>query len=98
MLPPFNSPEHIKKHETTFADIHAFVLSVEPPKYPFPIDATLAQQGRGLYQETCARCHGSSEEYPNKIVPLKTLGTYKVAIRVYPGLTPEVTVAVEPKG
>ncbi|MEZ4597765.1 MAG: 50S ribosomal protein L9 [Chloroflexota bacterium] len=30
--------------------------------------------------------------------PLKTLGTYKVAVRVYPGLTPEVTVAVEPKG
>lgn len=30
--------------------------------------------------------------------PLKTLGTYKVAIRVYPGLTPEVTIAVEPKG
>jgi large subunit ribosomal protein L9 len=30
--------------------------------------------------------------------PLKTLGTYKVAIRVYPGLTPEVTVDVEPKG
>ncbi len=30
--------------------------------------------------------------------PLKTLGTYKVAVRVYSGLTPEVTVAVEPKG
>ena len=30
--------------------------------------------------------------------PIKSLGTYKVAIRVYPGLTPEVTVAVEPKG
>ena len=30
--------------------------------------------------------------------PLKTLGTYKVAIRVFPGLTPEVTIAVEPKG
>ncbi len=30
--------------------------------------------------------------------PLKMLGTYKVAIKVYPGLTPEVTVAVEPKG
>ena len=30
--------------------------------------------------------------------PLKQLGTYKVAVRVYPGLTPEVTVAVEPKG
>ncbi len=30
--------------------------------------------------------------------PLKTLGTYKVAIKVYPGMTPEVTVVVEPKG
>ncbi len=30
--------------------------------------------------------------------PLKTLGTYKVAVRVFPGLTPEVTVVVEPKG
>ena len=30
--------------------------------------------------------------------PLKMLGTYKVAIKVFPGLTPEVTVDVEPKG
>jgi large subunit ribosomal protein L9 len=30
--------------------------------------------------------------------PLKMLGTYRVAINVFPGLTPEVTIAVEPKG
>jgi large subunit ribosomal protein L9 len=30
--------------------------------------------------------------------PLKTLGTYRVAVKMYPGLTPEVTVVVEPKG
>ena len=30
--------------------------------------------------------------------PLKTLGTYKVAIKVFGGMTPEVTVIVEPKG
>ena len=30
--------------------------------------------------------------------PLKTLGTYKVAVKVFSGLTPEVTVVVEPKG
>ena len=30
--------------------------------------------------------------------PLKTLGTYKVAVKVYTGMTPEVTVVVEPKG
>ena len=30
--------------------------------------------------------------------PLKTLGTYKVAVKVYTGMTAEVTVVVEPKG
>jgi large subunit ribosomal protein L9 len=30
--------------------------------------------------------------------PLKTLGTYKVAIKVFTGMTAEVTVVVEPKG
>lgn len=30
--------------------------------------------------------------------PLKTLGTYKVAVRVFTGMAPEVTVVVEPKG
>ncbi len=30
--------------------------------------------------------------------PLKSLGTYKVAVKVYAGMAPEVTVVVEPKG
>ncbi|MEO8208185.1 MAG: 50S ribosomal protein L9 [Chloroflexota bacterium] len=30
--------------------------------------------------------------------PLKSLGTYKVAIKVFSGMTPEVTIIVEPKG
>ena len=30
--------------------------------------------------------------------PLKSLGTYKVAIKVFSGLAPEVTIVVEPKG
>ena len=30
--------------------------------------------------------------------PLKSLGTYKVAIKVLAGMTPEVTIVVEPKG
>jgi len=30
--------------------------------------------------------------------PLKSLGTSKAAVKVYAGMTPEVTVVVEPKG
>lgn len=78
LLTPLNSLDHIKKHESTFADIHAFVMSVPSPKYPFPIDAALAEQGRGLFAENCAKCHGTNgpqAKYPNKVVPLETIGT-----------------------
>ena len=30
--------------------------------------------------------------------PLKSLGTYKVAVKVFSGMAPEVTIVVEPKG
>jgi len=30
--------------------------------------------------------------------PRKSLGTYKVAVKVFSGMTPEVTIIVEPKG
>jgi hypothetical protein len=78
LLSPFNSPAHIKRHETTFADIHAFVMSVPSPKYPFPVDTALAAKGHTLFNEHCARCHGTygpDGKYPSKIVPLDTLGT-----------------------
>ncbi len=78
LLSPYNSAAKIKKFASTFADIHAFVLSVPVPKYPFPIDAALATKGHGLFNEHCARCHGThgpDGKYPSKIVPLKTIGT-----------------------
>lgn len=78
LLSPFNGPEHIKKQEPVFQAIHAFVLSVEAPKYPFPVDGALAARGRGVFERTCARCHGTygaQWTYPNKVVPLETLGT-----------------------
>ncbi len=78
LLSPFNTPEHIKKQEPFFAAIHAFVLSVESPKYPFDVDSPLAERGRGVFQRTCARCHGTYGKqwtYPNKVVPLDAIGT-----------------------
>jgi hypothetical protein len=58
LLHPFNSGPFVKKQEGVFADIHAFVMSVEPPKYPFPVDAGRADRGRALFADHCASCHG----------------------------------------
>jgi hypothetical protein len=78
ILSPFNSAEFVKKQEPVFADIHAFVMSVEPPKYPFAVDAAKADRGRAVFAETCARCHGTYGEqwtYPNKVIPVEKIGT-----------------------
>jgi mono/diheme cytochrome c family protein len=78
MLSPLNFAASITREEATFADIRAYFLSLEPPKYPFPIDRPLAAQGERLFVQTCARCHGTYGEhwtYPNKIVPLDEIGT-----------------------
>jgi mono/diheme cytochrome c family protein len=78
MLTPLNPPSAFAREEATFADIRAYLLSLEPPRYPFPIDRDLAARGEKVFNDTCARCHGTYGEhwtYPNRIVPLDKIGT-----------------------
>ena len=46
LLIPGNSAESIKQREPEFAEIRAYLLSLEPPRYPYAIDRTLAEQGQ----------------------------------------------------
>ncbi len=78
LLIPGNSAEYIKQREGDFADIRAYLLSLEPPRYPFAIDRALAERGEAIFQRTCARCHGSygpDGRYPNKVVALEVIKT-----------------------
>lgn len=61
-----------------FPDIRAYILGIEPPKYPFAIDAGLAETGEGVFNATCSRCHGTygaDETYPNVLVDADLVGT-----------------------
>ena len=78
MMSPLNSASDIQKAEADFKDIRAYLLSLEPPKYPLPIDHRLAAKGEEVFRTNCAHCHGTYGEkwtYPNKIVPLDKIGT-----------------------
>jgi mono/diheme cytochrome c family protein len=78
LLSPLNSADYIKKQEPVFADMLAYLRTLEAPKYPFPIDEPLAERGRGLFNQTCAKCHGTygpGGSYPNRILPLAEIGT-----------------------
>ncbi len=62
-----------------FDDVAAYIASIKPPVYPHPIDRALADQGKVLFAEACAGCHGTygppAETYPNLIIPLEEIGT-----------------------
>jgi hypothetical protein len=60
--------------------------TAEPPRYPYPIDAPLAWQGKPIYQQLCASCHGTREapfrhnppradELVGTVVPIEKIGT-----------------------
>jgi mono/diheme cytochrome c family protein len=78
MMSPLNPGLAITKEEATFRDVRAYLLSLEPPKYPFAVNAELAKKGQTVFEATCSRCHGTYGEkwtYPNRIVPIKEIGT-----------------------
>lgn len=56
-------------------ELDNFLSNTPPPKYPFPIDATLAAQGQSLYAQHCAACHDVGGKWTNKPVPLDEVGT-----------------------
>jgi mono/diheme cytochrome c family protein len=64
-----------------FADITAYLESLEAPEYMWAINPDLAAEGKELFDCTCAGCHGTYDEvaenetYPNLLIPLDVIGT-----------------------
>jgi hypothetical protein len=64
--------------DSYFPDIRAFVLSLEPPRYPGTIDAELAGRGRRVFERACSKCHGTygpEGRYQSRVVLLAKIGT-----------------------
>lgn len=70
--------EEVEDIHADGADIRAFIQSLEPPAWPGEVDAPRVEQGRGIFEATCAWCHGTYGDdwtYPNLVVPLEVIGT-----------------------
>jgi len=57
--PPEWVDEDWKKpaNESSLKRVMSYISRVQPPKFPFAIDATLAARGHALYSQQCAQCH-----------------------------------------
>ncbi len=61
-----------------FADVLAFLFSLEAPAFPESVDAAKVEQGEDLFYKNCAKCHGTYGDgatYPNLLVDYAAVGT-----------------------
>jgi mono/diheme cytochrome c family protein len=64
--------------DARFPDVVAYLKTLKAPKYPYPIDQTLASKGKMVFLDNCSKCHGTYDAvptYPNYLVDVKTIGT-----------------------
>lgn len=64
--------------DSHFNDVLAYLYSLRPPKYPYPINEALAKRGGVLFVEHCSKCHGNygdGGDYPNLLIPESMIGT-----------------------
>jgi len=78
MLVKENGPERFREWEDDYRAVLEWMDSLEPPKYPFEVDAALARQGEQVFETACAECHGTygaEAAYPNRIISIEEVGT-----------------------
>jgi mono/diheme cytochrome c family protein len=65
---------------TAIGRVEKWLLTLEPPKYPYAVDAGKAARGATIYERHCASCHGVngrdfSGELVGKVTPIRDIGT-----------------------
>jgi hypothetical protein len=66
-------PATVVEHATW---IEAFLNTKQPPKYPFPVDATLASHGKQIFDAQCNSCHGlGAGTRVGTVIPIAEIAT-----------------------
>lgn len=57
-------------------DLEEWLMNLEPPDYPLPIDSLLATRGAAVFETHCAACHASGRQNRlGTVIPLAEIGT-----------------------
>lgn len=73
-----NDSSEAREVDSRINDVLAYIYSLEPPKYPNPVNSSLARQGGVVFVQHCSKCHGNYGEggdYPNLLIPESGIGT-----------------------
>jgi hypothetical protein len=63
--------------------IERWLLELEPPAYPGPVDANLLPRGQQLFTSLCNDCHGTGGKHTGRVIPTNEVGTDAERQRVW---------------
>jgi mono/diheme cytochrome c family protein len=78
MLVKENGPDKFREWEPDFRAVYEWLEGLDAPRYPLAVDRPLAQRGQVVFEQNCARCHGTygaEPTYPEKVIAIDELGT-----------------------
>jgi hypothetical protein len=59
----------------SFREVTDFLLDLQPPPFPFPIDRTKAERGKAIYESKCAACHAFGSPQTGQVTPIESIAT-----------------------
>lgn len=59
----------------SFKRVTDFLLTLPPPKFPFPIQQDAAARGQKIYDQACAGCHAFGTARVGQVEDIATIGT-----------------------
>jgi hypothetical protein len=59
----------------SFKQVTDFLLDLQPPHFPFPVDQAKATRGKTIYDVQCAGCHAFGSPQTGQVTPVDVVGT-----------------------
>jgi mono/diheme cytochrome c family protein len=55
--------------------VHDWILTLPPPKFPFPVDAARSARGKAIFDAQCAQCHSFTGSRTGTVEDIASVGT-----------------------
>jgi cytochrome c2 len=64
-----------RRNGSSLQRIQNYLMDVQAPKYPFPLDQQRASEGKNIFDRNCASCHAFGQQRTGTVIHVDEVGT-----------------------